>query len=121
MARSQQPLPEMLRRLFQHWQLSADDQLCMLGMQPHDWSPLDQFHENGALDLDPNPNDRVRHILAIHVRLRLLFPENRDLAYRWMRTRNRAFDNQTPVALVREQGLGGLIAIQNYLDRAIAG
>jgi hypothetical protein len=121
MARNQQALPEMLRRLFEHWQLTAEDQLCMLGLQPQDRSSLDRLHEHGVLDLDPEQGNRVHHLLAIHARLRLLFPENRDLAYRWMRTRNRAFDNQTPVALVRENGLGGLIAIQNYLDRAIAG
>jgi hypothetical protein len=29
--------------------------------------------------------------------MRLLCPQNRDLAYRWMSSRNKAFDNLTPV------------------------
>ncbi|NCV71541.1 MAG: DUF2384 domain-containing protein, partial [Betaproteobacteria bacterium] len=50
--------------------------------------------------------------------LRLLFPQNRDLAYRWMSTRNKAFDNLTPVEVVKEWGFAGLLMVRGYLDRA---
>jgi hypothetical protein len=50
--------------------------------------------------------------------LRLLFPQNPDLAYRWVTTRNRAFDNRTPVEVIKEQGFAGLLIVRGYLDRA---
>ncbi len=49
---------------------------------------------------------------------RLLFPKDRDLAYRWMSTRNKAFDNLTPVEVVKEWGFAGLLMVRGYLDRA---
>ena len=59
-------------------------------------------------------------ILSIHQNLRLLFPQNRDLAYRWMTTRNKAFENLTPVEVVKESGFAGLLMVRGYLDRAMA-
>ncbi|MBU2719762.1 DUF2384 domain-containing protein, partial [Acidithiobacillus ferridurans] len=50
--------------------------------------------------------------------LRLLFPHDRDLAYQWMTTRNRAFDHRTPVEVVREWGFTGLLMVRAYLDHA---
>lgn len=58
------------------------------------------------------------HLLAIHKNLRLLFPHNRALAYRWMTTRNRAFDNCTPTEVISERGFTGLLMVRAYLDRA---
>ena len=58
------------------------------------------------------------HLLGIHKNLRLLFPQNRDLAYHWMSTRNKAFDNLTPVDIVKEWGCAGLLMVRADLDRA---
>jgi hypothetical protein len=33
-------------------------------------------------------------------------------------TRNRAFDNRTPVDVIKEQGFAGLLMVRGYLDRA---
>ena len=60
--------------------------------------------------------ERVGHLLGIHKSLRLLFPQNRDLAYRWMSTRNKAFDNLTPVEVVKERGFAGLLMVRAYLE-----
>ena len=53
-----------------------------------------------------------------HKNLRLLFPLDRDLAYAWIKTRNRAFDNRTPIEVIREFGFAGLLMVLAYLDRA---
>ncbi len=62
-------------------------------------------------------NERAGHLLAIHKNLRLLFPHNRDLAYRWMSTRNQAFEGRTPVDVVRDFGFAGILMVRSYLDR----
>lgn len=53
-------------------------------------------------------------LLGIHKNLRLLFPHNRELAYRWMTTRNKAFDNQTPVEVVKGWGFAGLLMVRAF-------
>jgi len=35
-----------------------------------------------------------------------------------MTTRNRAFDNRTPVEVIKDQGFAGLLIVRGYLDRA---
>jgi len=55
---------------------------------------------------------------AIHKNLRLLFPQNCDLAYQWMSTRNKVFDNYSPVELVKGWGFTGLLMVRSYLERA---
>jgi hypothetical protein len=35
-----------------------------------------------------------------------------------MSTRNKAFDNLTPVEIVKEYGFAGLLMVRGYLDRA---
>ena len=54
-------------------------------------------------------------LLGIHKTLRIIFPQNRDLAYRWMSTFNRRL-GQRPVDLVLERGFEGLIAVRRYLE-----
>ena len=39
---------------------------------------------------------------------------DRDLAYAWMKTRNRAFDNRSPIEVIREFGFAGLLMVLAY-------
>jgi Protein of unknown function (DUF2384) len=92
----------MVMALLDHWRLSTEDQAALLGLAA---SSRDQL-------------ERVGHLLGIHKNLRLLFPQNRDLAYRWMSTRNKAFDNLAPVEVVAKWGFAGLLRVRAYLERA---
>ena len=63
----------------------------------------------------------VAHLRALDippkqfVEMRLLFPRDRDLAYRWMTQPNRRFGTR-PVDLVIEHGFEGLLSVRRYLD-----
>jgi hypothetical protein len=59
--------------------------------------------------------DRVGHLLGIHKSLRILFPHDRDLAYRWMTTPNRRLGGR-PVDVALDRGFEGLLALRRYLD-----
>ena len=59
------------------------------------------------------------HLLAIHASLRTLFPANPELAYSWMQTPNKAFEGATPLTLIENSGMAGLLAIRTYLQRAL--
>jgi uncharacterized protein (DUF2384 family) len=79
---------------------------------------LTRYRKGEAIGTSRDQYERVGHLLGIHKNLRLLFPQNRDLAYRWMSTRNKAFDNFAPVEVVKTQGFLGLLIVRAYLDRA---
>lgn len=111
-------LAKMVMRLFEHWKLSSDDQLALLGLAPGNRAALNRYRKGEPLAPSRDLQERVGHLLGIHKNLRLLFPHDRDLAYAWMDTRNRAFDGRTPAEAIREWGFAGLLMVRAYLDRA---
>lgn len=111
-------LAKQISVLFGHWQLNSDEQLALLGLEPGSRASLARYRKGEPLAASRDLLERVGSLLAIHKNLRLLFPHNRDLAYAWMGTRNRAFGGRRPVDLVADHGFTGLLMVRAYLDRA---
>lgn len=111
-------LARMIMSLLDHWKLGTEDQAALLGIAASNRAALARYRRGEPIGTSRDQYERVGHLLGIHKNLRLLFPQNRDLAYRWMSTRNRAFDNLTPVEVVKEWGFAGLLMVRAYLDRA---
>jgi Protein of unknown function (DUF2384). len=111
-------LAKMVMTLLDHWRLSTEDQAALLGIATSNRAALSNYRSGKPIGTSRDQYERVGHLLGIHKNLRLLFPQNRDLAYRWMTTRNKAFDNLTPVDIVKEWGFAGLLMVRGYLDRA---
>ncbi|MDA8378727.1 MAG: MbcA/ParS/Xre antitoxin family protein [Planctomycetia bacterium] len=111
-------LAKMLMKAFELWNVPNEDQLALLGLALENRAALSRYRRGEPLAANRDLLERAGHLLAIHKNLRLLFPHDRDLAYRWMTTRNRAFGNQTPVEVICEWGFAGLLMVRSYLDRA---
>jgi len=111
-------LAKMVMQLFDHWDLNTEDQAALLGIATSNRAALTRYRKGEAIGTSRDQYERVGHLLGIHKNLRLLFPQNRDLAYRWMSARNKAFENLTPVEVIKEWGFSGLLMVRAYLDRA---
>lgn len=111
-------LAKMVMTLLDHWQLPTEDQAALLGIATSNRAALTRYRKGEPIGTSRDQFERVGHLLGIHKNLRLLFPLNRDLAYRWMSTRNKAFDNRTPVETIKEWGFAGLLMVRAYLDKA---
>ena len=111
-------LAKMVMALLDHWNLPTEDQAALLGIAASNRAALTRYRRGEPIGTSRDQYERVGHLLGIHKNLRLLFPQNRDLAYRWMSTRNKAFDNLTPVDVVREWGFAGLLMVRAYLERS---
>lgn len=111
-------LAAMVMTLLDHWRLTTEDQAALLGLAPGSRAALANYRRGKPIGTSRDQYERVGHLLGIHKNLRLLFPQNRDLAYRWMTTRNKAFENLTPVEVIRQWGFAGLLMVRAYLDRA---
>lgn len=105
-------LAQMVLRLFDHWNLGVRDQAALLGLSPCNEAELS---EGFLLADNEDLLARAGHLLGIHESLRLIFPDNIELAYRWVSQPNRRFDNAAPLEIMT-QGLEGLLAVRCYLD-----
>lgn len=108
----------MLMRLMDHWQLNTQQQAALLALNGSGQSTLTRYRRGMGGRQSRDQLERVNHLLGIHRQLRLLFPHNRDLAYRWMTTRNKAFDHLQPVEVIHRWGFSGLLMVRCYVDRA---
>jgi len=109
-------LSRALHRAFDIWGLSADDRLILLGYAKDNRVALGKLAQGKPLAATQDSLDRASHVLGIWKSLQLLYPYNADFRNAWMRSRNRAFGNHTPVEMVRAYGLPGLVIVRGVLD-----
>ena len=108
-------LAAMVMQLLEHWNLTTAEQAEVLGLSSGSRSTLGRYRSGEPLADSRDLLDRAGHLLGIHKSLRLLFPHDRDLAYRWMTTPNRRLGGR-PVDVVVAHGFEGLLAVRRYLD-----
>ena len=108
-------LAGMVMRLLEHWQLTTAEQAQLLGLSSGSRSTLARYRGGEPFADNRDLVDRAGHLLGIHKSLRLLFPHDRDLAYRWMTQPNVRFGAR-PVDLIADRGFEGLLAVRRYLD-----
>ena len=108
----------MLMKLFDHWQLSTEEQLDALGFSTTNRAILSKYRRGEPISASRDTMERAGHLLGIHKNLRLLFPHNPELAYAWVKSRNKAFENRSPIEVIRKYGFAGLLMVLAYLDRA---
>src|SRR5208282_3965997 len=109
-------LAKMVMKLFDLWKMSTQDQMALLGLSEGSRMSLTRYRKGEPLADSRDLMDRVAALLSIHQSLRILFPQNRELAYKWPVTPNRAFNGQSPVELIRKEGFLGLLTVKRRLD-----
>lgn len=111
-------LAKMTMTLFDHWDLKSEEKLSLLGLSTANRAALGRYRRGDPFSTNRDLLERVGILLGIHKSLRRLFPRNRELAYSWMSTRNRAFDGLSPIEAIVEWGFSGLLMVRSYLDKA---
>jgi transcriptional regulator with XRE-family HTH domain len=108
-------LARMVAALLDHWELSPNDQAVLLGLSTQSRSTISRYRRGEPLADSADLLARAGHLLGIHKALRILFPHDRDLAYRWVTTPNRRF-GATPLEIMKRHGYEGILAVRRYLD-----
>ena len=106
----------MVVALFDRWRLAPADQAALLGLSPASRSTLARYRRGEPLADSADLLARAGHLLGIHKSLRIMFPHDRDLAYRWICAPNRRFDGAAPLDVIRRHGYEGILAVRRYLD-----
>lgn len=114
---SRRALAKLASQLFRNWNLPTADQLNLLGLSDNSRSLLSKYAKGeGLLPSSRDVRDRVGWLLSIHKSLRLLYPRDREMVYGWVHLKNTAFDNYTPLEVMKAEGLIGIARVSRYLD-----
>lgn len=113
---SRERLARMVAQLLEHWRLSAVDQATLLGLSANSRSTVARYRRGEPLADSPDLLARAGHLLGIHKALRILFPHDLELVYRWVSAPNRRFGGEAPLAVMRRHGYEGILAVRRYLD-----
>ena len=112
---SRERLARMVVALLDHWKLGPNDQAALLGLSAQSRSTIARYRRGEPLADSADLLSRAGHLLGIHKALRILFPHDLELAYRWVSTPNRRFGT-TPLDLMKRYGYEGILAVRRYLD-----
>jgi len=106
----------MVVSLLDHWGLGPADQATLLGLSAQSRSTVARYRKGEPLADSADLLARVGHLLGIHKALRIMFPHDRDLAYRWVGAPNRRFGDVAPLEVMKKHGYEGILAVRRYLD-----
>lgn len=109
-------LARMVVTLLDHWKLAPADQAVLLGLSAQSRSTVARYRRGEPLADSADLLARAGHLLGIHKALRILFPHDRELAYRWVATPNRRFGGVPPLEIMKRHGFEGILAVRRYLD-----
>lgn len=100
--------------LFKRWELTNPQQIELLGeISP---AQLDKFKNGTACISGRDTIERVGNLLGIHKSLRILFPRNREVVYKWVKARNKKLHNLSPLEVMLEYGYLGIAQVRRYTD-----
>ncbi len=112
---SRERLARMVVELLDRWRLSAVDQAILLGLSGNSRSTVARYRRGEPLADSPDLLARAGHLLGIHKALRIIFPHDLHLAYRWVSAPNKRFGT-APLEVMKRHGYEGLLAVRRYLD-----
>lgn len=113
---SRERLARLVVALMDHWQLALADQAALLGLSAQSRSTIARYRKGEPFADSADLLARAGHLLGIHKALRILFPHDRSLAYRWISAPNRRFGGAAPLEIMKSRGYEGILAVRRYLD-----
>jgi len=112
-------LARVIMNILDTWGVDAEGKIFLLGL-PEDTRTrhLSKFYHDTPLPDDPEVAERIDHVLGIARALRTSYPANPKMATFWLNTRNKKFQNRTPLDAMLQDGLQGMMAVRVHLDCA---
>lgn len=114
-------LTRTIMHILDGWEITASDQINLLdlpGKTPA--RAMKRYRDNTPLPDDANVMERIVHVLGIAEALRTTFPRNNKMGAHWLRKPHRRFNSRTPLTVMLQDGLNGLISVRADVDCAFA-
>jgi len=104
--------------LVNKWDLTRDQEAQLLGWTYQEKrTKLENMREGKTnLPQDRDKVERVIDLVNIHKSLRVLFPDDKELVYQWVKVPRERFGDFSALDVMLEDGKEGISAIRQYLD-----
>ena len=105
--------------LLDDWGVKAEHQVLLLSL-PDNTRPgmIRQYRNGKPLPEVDTVRERCEHLVGIADALRTSFPLNARMGGVWMNRAHRQFDNRTPLQVMIEEGIQGVVSVRAHLDCA---
>lgn len=110
-------------KLVQLYEFSRAEQATLLGIKANR-ERLNSLEKQNTIPVDPDKFLRVSHLLGIHRNLRILYPHNREIVYRWMKTPRDLFHGASAIEFIEADPLNSLprlFTVRRTLDQIRCG
>jgi hypothetical protein len=110
-------LTQAVMHTLDDWKLEGEHILSVMNL-PKDIKVrhLSQFRQSRAFPEIPEVTERLRHVLGIIDALSTSYPTNPRMSLFWMTRTSKKFKNRSPIQVIVEDDLDGLITIRKHLD-----
>lgn len=114
-------LTNHIMALLDSWGTSGEQKIILLGL-PEDMRArkLERYRQDEAFPDTDIVNEHLEHLVGIADALRTSFPRNVEMCSIWLQKPHKRFANQTPLSVMTDKGLAGLIQVRSQLDCAFA-
>ena len=101
------------------WKVSSEEILSILGVADLKPRHLPQYrNKDKAFARSDDILQRIDHVAGIVVALRTTFPHSDTMRLRWLRQPHRRFRKKTPLAVILDGGVNGLLKVRVEVDCA---
>lgn len=114
-------LTRSIMGILESWGIDTSDQIAILALPDGTTvRAMRRFQMDTPFPDNADTLERIEHLIGIADALRTTFPRNPQMGPLWMHRRHKRFRSRTPIALMVEDGLEGVIAVRTYLDCSFA-
>jgi hypothetical protein len=110
-------LTRAIMAILDSWGLNGQAQMAVLNIPKGvPVRALRRYREGTAFPNEQQVYDRVEHIVGIADALRTSYPHNPAMGVVWLKQPNSRFQQRSPLQVIVEDGLEGLVAVRAHLD-----
>lgn len=110
-------LTRAIMNILDTWGMQAAEQVAILDLpEKTPKRMLRRYREDTPFPDTPEVMKRLEHIVGIADALRTTYPHNPAMGSIWMRRTNNRFQNKSPLQLIYDEGLDGILKIRTHLD-----
>ena len=114
-------LTNQIMELLDSWGANGQQTIALLGL-PEDMRArkLERYRQNEAFPENETINEHLEHLVGIADALRTSYPRNIEMCSIWLKKPHRRFSGQSPMSVMINKGLDGLVQVRSHLDCSFA-